>query len=303
MHELLIAEKKYISSKRASELTGYAKDYVGQLCREGYVEATMVGRSWYVLESSILEHRFGQIAPEFEKKSIENIIPALQENDKAPESPIATWQAAKYIPEANVVMPDLISVTKEEEVVPIPSQVTLHGTAETLSDMQEAWQEWFARKQQPLLETEEVLQQRENDSRAEMPLNTSSNLPAGAPIVSFPAQADEVLEIEEEAQSIPIHKLDKTIESLSDLADVDRQEHRRAHMKRPIETESTLIIKESERHIPPAKEKKSISASIASILLILLMIGSALVTVIGTGIFSDKIRTQNIIIQYLEGTR
>jgi len=58
MDEILIDEKKYISSKRAAKITGYAKDYVGQLCREGRVQAKLVGRSWYVLESAIQDYRF-----------------------------------------------------------------------------------------------------------------------------------------------------------------------------------------------------------------------------------------------------
>ncbi len=59
MEEIVFDGKKYISSKLAAKLTGYAKDYVGQLCRESRVTARLVGRSWYVLEDSIKEHRFG----------------------------------------------------------------------------------------------------------------------------------------------------------------------------------------------------------------------------------------------------
>lgn len=60
MDELLIGDEKYISTKRAAKITGYAKDYVGQLCREGRVSARQVGRAWYVLETAIKEHRFGE---------------------------------------------------------------------------------------------------------------------------------------------------------------------------------------------------------------------------------------------------
>ncbi len=59
MDELTLDGKKYLSSKGAAKITGYAKDYVGQLCREGRVTARLVGRSWYVLEDSIRAHRFG----------------------------------------------------------------------------------------------------------------------------------------------------------------------------------------------------------------------------------------------------
>ena len=64
MDELEFDGKTYVSSKRAAQITGYAKDYVGQLCREGRVQARLVGRNWYVLESSIHEHRFGPTAAE-----------------------------------------------------------------------------------------------------------------------------------------------------------------------------------------------------------------------------------------------
>ncbi len=56
MDELTIAGKKYISSKRASEITGYVKDYVGQLARGGKIPATRVGRAWYVDEQALRQH-------------------------------------------------------------------------------------------------------------------------------------------------------------------------------------------------------------------------------------------------------
>ena len=57
MDELVVDGEKYISSKRAARLSGYAKDYIGQLCRAGKIESKMVGRSWYVKESAIKDHR------------------------------------------------------------------------------------------------------------------------------------------------------------------------------------------------------------------------------------------------------
>lgn len=53
MDELEIQGKKYISSKRASQLTGYAKDYIGQLARGGKLPGTRVGRAWYVDEEAL----------------------------------------------------------------------------------------------------------------------------------------------------------------------------------------------------------------------------------------------------------
>lgn len=56
-NELYFEGKKYISAKRVSEISGYNSDYIGQLCRNGKVEARRVGRSWFISESSILEHK------------------------------------------------------------------------------------------------------------------------------------------------------------------------------------------------------------------------------------------------------
>jgi hypothetical protein len=57
MDELVVDGEKYISSKRAARLSGYTKDYIGQLCRAGKIPSKMVGRSWYVKEDSLKEHR------------------------------------------------------------------------------------------------------------------------------------------------------------------------------------------------------------------------------------------------------
>lgn len=142
MDELTIGDKIYISSKQAAKITGYAKDYVGQLCREGRVEAKLVGRNWYVLESSIREHRFGAVA-----KQETEVSPV----ESAPEPATRTWEAPTYVSvEPEALIPPL---TVEEKPQPAPE------TAEAVALMQDAWKEWFAARQQaaPLAEVlEEV---------------------------------------------------------------------------------------------------------------------------------------------------
>ena len=49
--------KKFISAKYAAEVSGYASDYVGQLCREGKIEAKMIGRAWYVEECALKNYK------------------------------------------------------------------------------------------------------------------------------------------------------------------------------------------------------------------------------------------------------
>jgi hypothetical protein len=124
MDELTIGDKVYISTKRAADITGYAKDYVGQLCREGRVEATLVGRSWYVLESSIREHRFGE-----ETKKTSSF------DEKEPI--LNTWSVPVYKPEPVVEVPKLN--TRES---------TPPSSDETIEDMQAAWKEWFVSREE-----------------------------------------------------------------------------------------------------------------------------------------------------------
>jgi hypothetical protein len=51
--ELFLSGKTYVSSKRAAETSGYAQDYIGQLCRGGLIDAQRVGGLWYVSMDSL----------------------------------------------------------------------------------------------------------------------------------------------------------------------------------------------------------------------------------------------------------
>lgn len=112
MDELVIDDKKYISSKQAAKLTGYAKDYVGQLCREGRVSARLVGRSWYVLESAIQDHRFGD-TPQEARRPVQ-----VTRTESAPPTPTAvvsaSWEAPRYEPTQHVELPPLNRIEREE---------------------------------------------------------------------------------------------------------------------------------------------------------------------------------------------
>lgn len=171
MDELTIEGKTYISSKKAAKITGYAKDYVGQLCREGRVEAKLVGRSWYVYEPSLNEHRFNDERKNKAAEAATNEIGEVAKNEEVVEkaeedkesSPSektnvqATWEHSIYRPEPLELLPELApepltsalpTIEKEEEAEAAP----------VLSEMQSAWQDWFSNageKNQPMDATEE----------------------------------------------------------------------------------------------------------------------------------------------------
>lgn len=128
MDELVIADKKYLSSKQAAKVTGYAKDYIGQLCREGRVPARLVGRSWYVLESAIRDHRFGE--PKNEPVVVGG---GSQQEEQHWESPRYEASEADVIPPINQLQKANQEALGDEE------------DGDFKARMQETWQAWFDR--------------------------------------------------------------------------------------------------------------------------------------------------------------
>jgi hypothetical protein len=55
--EIILEGRQYVSAKRASELSGYARDYVGQLARGGLIHAQRVGGLWYISLDSLNEYQ------------------------------------------------------------------------------------------------------------------------------------------------------------------------------------------------------------------------------------------------------
>ena len=49
--------KEYISASRASKKIGYASDYIGQLCRAKKIPGRLIGRTWYIDFTALLEYK------------------------------------------------------------------------------------------------------------------------------------------------------------------------------------------------------------------------------------------------------
>ncbi len=49
--------EEYCKASTLAKKYRYTNDYIGQLCRSGKVKATLVGRSWYVSEESLVGHK------------------------------------------------------------------------------------------------------------------------------------------------------------------------------------------------------------------------------------------------------
>ena len=53
---VVINGKRYISAKKACEVTGYSKDYIGQLCRAGKFPGKVFKHKRFVEEAALFEH-------------------------------------------------------------------------------------------------------------------------------------------------------------------------------------------------------------------------------------------------------
>lgn len=176
MDEILIGDKTYISSKRAASITGYAKDYIGQLCREGRVPARLVGRSWYVLESAIQDHRFGNPIEE---------APVIEEvSEKPTESLPKTWESPRYEAAEGETLPSVNRLRDGNKEL-----VQATETEESAHNLENSWQTWFSRigqgEEQAAVEEEPVspesvepVEEPEKDTEAvEIPIHTVYELP------------------------------------------------------------------------------------------------------------------------------
>ena len=186
MDEILIDDKKYVSSKRAAKMTGYAKDYIGQLCREGRVPARLVGRSWYVLETAIQDHRFGASdTPSEEGVSAEKPASALPWTRESP----------RYEPAPFEVLPTMNRL-KEEEIESAREEDTeIQATA----NLQNSWKAWFdhiGRTIEPVTPTPPPVTASEPELEPEIERETE------------PGPEESVVEArEDEEVNIPIHTI------------------------------------------------------------------------------------------------
>ena len=179
MDEIIIEEKKYISSKQAAKITGYAKDYIGQLCREGRVPARLVGRSWYALESAIQDHRFGN-----------NEVKEPKETDKkVPSESFSvsdTWEFPRYEASHNEILPTVNRLHATEEGSLRNGEPEDHVEEPPLS-LHESWKEWFDH----VADTLSVIEEPVRD---------------GVEVVAAPkTHEEESVSIEEEVVSVPLH--------------------------------------------------------------------------------------------------
>lgn len=63
---------KYSKASEVAKDFGYTSDYIGQLCRGKKIDATLVGRTWYVNKDSLKKHKSGRYRST-QKKTAEQV--------------------------------------------------------------------------------------------------------------------------------------------------------------------------------------------------------------------------------------
>lgn len=283
MDELTIGDKIYVSSKKAAKITGYAKDYVGQLCREGRVEARLVGRNWYVLESSLMEHRFGAESHDsFETPVSEGVT----EQESAPESQVSA-------PEVEQQWPEPVYRREEPVLVPLVSKEPYHieESKQVVSDMQTAWQEWFATQKKAQESVREVVE----EDPTYLPSEDTYEEQTSEPVMTeAPREIPESFQPEEQIP-LTIHR-----EAVLDIA-----EHYEEHGGDVIDLTKPQVVHE----VVESKTMRTFGTSLALRALFIVVAGLALVTaLIGTGALGHIVSlagtptgAQKAIIDYLGG--
>ena len=138
MNEIEIQGKIYISSKRAAEVTGYAKDYIGQLARENKIPATRIGKAWYVDLDAIKSHAgiadtsTPQPSPQGDFRALEKSLEVKQERERlrslnslrlsgSGADLLKTWGELTYSSDES----DLFPIPNQNLVTPRNYQITI----------------------------------------------------------------------------------------------------------------------------------------------------------------------------------
>ncbi len=280
MDELTIDGKVFVSSKKAAALSGYAKDYVGQLCREGRVESKLVGRSWYVYEPSIREHRFNDERSKgkggVESDSVFNAKTSENTNIQA------VWQQPAYTSESYENLP----VLSENEVVPVEKNEP--EAPKAVSEMQSTWQEWF---------TERNVGSTYPQHRKEPEPTVYEEKPVAEPI--------------RREESVPVRMIVSDIEPIKPQYPYRTEERPVPQAFEPIERATqgrVLSPREETYHVPNTRKhqkQKKDPSMVTKAFLIGVIVIVASITLVSTG-FIDELHLTGVsnssILQYLQGS-
>lgn len=110
--------KEYISAIRASNLSGYSQDYVGQLARSGKVASRQVGNRWYVERESLLAHKAEKdsLLAAVQRSSVGLTVPDRVHKEELRREPVPVMN---YYRESEDLLP--LSNQHEDDMAAVPT--------------------------------------------------------------------------------------------------------------------------------------------------------------------------------------
>ncbi|PSO45640.1 MAG: hypothetical protein BRC25_01510 [Parcubacteria group bacterium SW_6_46_9] len=85
--EVIRNDRTYVSTSVAAELSGYSRDYIGQLARDGYVDSTKIGRKRFVDRGEFITYALENKADLTIDDLPDNHVPDDLVADKAVDTP------------------------------------------------------------------------------------------------------------------------------------------------------------------------------------------------------------------------
>lgn len=96
--DIFSAGKEYISASRAAKKTGYAPDYIGQLCRSGKLPGKLIDRTWYVDLALLQAHKRSRELGR--PKKLASLLPSSSQKRTSPfkvqELPVEIFPAKPF---------------------------------------------------------------------------------------------------------------------------------------------------------------------------------------------------------------
>lgn len=125
MKNLKVDGVEYIKASEVAKQYGYTSDYIGQLCRSEKIEARLIGRSWYVDPSSLVQHKKDRYRSN-QKKTSQIVKSDLQDLKKS--APQASPQPHFYNHVGYVKEP--VYQHDETDLIPDLKKITVVSTEE-----------------------------------------------------------------------------------------------------------------------------------------------------------------------------
>lgn len=115
MEEISFNGEKYLKASVIADKFGYTSDYVGQLCRAKQIKATLVGRSWYVTEESVREHKKGRHRSTLVKSKQAMRQIAVDQKHRPPTTPRYLNRVASYETDEADLLPIVAKPVKNSD--------------------------------------------------------------------------------------------------------------------------------------------------------------------------------------------